>query len=129
MSIGSLPANPGLSSRITFHVNFPQYTIDEMLGIFRSMADNEKYRLEEGWETVISEFVSERSKEESFGNARDARKLFQHAIKSQIRRIADRPLTVDVLRSLNLEDIRNAINNIKRGELNLAGNPVAAIGF
>ncbi len=124
-----LDANPGLSSRITFHVDFPQYTIDEMLGIFRSMADNEKYRLEEGWETVISEFVSERSKEESFGNARDARKLFQHAIKSQIRRIADRPLTVDVLRSLNLEDIRNAINNIKRGELNLAGNPVAAIGF
>lgn len=50
---GFLNKNPGLRSRIAFHVNFPDYTQDELMGITRLMVKNQKLTLEPESERVI----------------------------------------------------------------------------
>lgn len=75
-----LNENPGISSRITFTVNFLSYSSEEMLLIFDLLAKNAGYELEYGWEEVVKPFFADRVKLDNFGNGREARKLLEHAM-------------------------------------------------
>ena len=65
-----LDENPGISSRITFTVNFSSYDEKEMLDIFELLARNANYRLEDGWRDILNEFFLERIHAPNFGNGR-----------------------------------------------------------
>lgn len=75
-----LDENPGISSRITFTVNFSSYNEYEMLDIFELLARNANYRLEDGWREILVEFFKERIKAPNFGNGREARRLLEHSM-------------------------------------------------
>ena len=75
-----LDENPGISSRITFTVNFSSYNENEMLDIFELLARNANYRLEDGWREILVEFFKERIKAPNFGNGREARRLLEHSM-------------------------------------------------
>lgn len=75
-----LDENPGISSRITFTVNFSSYNETEMLDIFELLARNANYRLEDGWRDILVEFFKERIKAPNFGNGREARRLLEHSM-------------------------------------------------
>lgn len=75
-----LDENPGISSRITFTVNFSSYNEYEMLDIFELLARNANYRLEEGWREILVEFFKERINAPNFGNGREARRLLEHSM-------------------------------------------------
>lgn len=75
-----LDENPGISSRITFTVNFSSYNEYEMLDIFELLARNANYRLEDGWRDILVEFFKERIKAPNFGNGREARRLLEHSM-------------------------------------------------
>ena len=126
-----LNANPGLSSRITFHVDFPSYTSDgEMPQILNKMAQNMDYELEDGWRDIAISFFSERAKAESYGNAREARRLLQSAIGFQASRLV--PLQsndIASLRLINCEDLRKAATKILAGEKSIEGKKSNNIGF
>lgn len=75
-----LDENPGISSRITFTVNFSSYNEYEMLDIFELLARNANYRLEDDWREILVEFFKERINAPNFGNGREARRLLEHSM-------------------------------------------------
>ena len=84
-----LDENPGISSRITFTVNFTSYNVSEMLDIFELLAKNASYRIEDGWREVLQPFFEERISAPNFGNGREARRLLEHAMSFAAERYID----------------------------------------
>jgi len=73
-----LNENTGLKSRFTYTLDFEDYSNAEMLEIFKINMKKEDFILQEGVEKVISLIFNKiRSKSKHFGNAREARKLFE----------------------------------------------------
>ncbi len=74
--------DPGLASRITKIVEFPDYSLAELWSILKFMSANEHYVIEDSVRPILEEYVIalQNSSSESFGNARDVRKLFNAAV-------------------------------------------------
>jgi hypothetical protein len=74
-----LSINPGMMDRIQFYIDFPDYSADELLTIFKNLCDFEKYILTEEIENFISGYFTSiiRRKDKNFANARIARKVFE----------------------------------------------------
>ena len=53
-------SNPGMSSRIAHHIDFPDYTADELLAIAQLMLDGMHYRLAPAAETALREYIARR---------------------------------------------------------------------
>ena len=84
---GFLNKNPGLRSRIAFHVSFPDYTQDELMDITRLMVKNQKLTLAPEAESVIREILAKGSATEDFGNGRFVRNLLEKARMKQATRL------------------------------------------
>ena len=86
-------SNPGLKSRFNKYINFPDYTVDEMIQIFELMCKEYEFMLtDEAKEIVRKKIVHmELTKDESFANARDVRNLFEEVITKQATRLAYEP--------------------------------------
>jgi hypothetical protein len=101
-------SNPGLRSRFTRHYAFEHYAPDELLAIFELFCRKAGYRLEPAARTVAGERLAAlwAARGKSFGNAREARNLFERAAERQANRIAGRaPLTDDLLATLTAQDV------------------------
>jgi probable Rubsico expression protein CbbX len=61
--------NPGLSSRVANHVDFPDYTPDELLTIGKMLLEEEQYRLTQESEAVLLDYISLRMQQPNFANA------------------------------------------------------------
>lgn len=101
-------SNPGLASRFQRTFDFPDYSADELLEIFRRMCETSHYVLPEATReklrTGFQSLVAQR--DEHFGNARLARNLFENAIQRMASRIVEiAPLTREHLTRLHPEDI------------------------
>jgi len=117
-----LNANPGIASRITFTVEFPSYSPDiEMPEIFNRIATNEDYDLEDGWREIAVDFFRERAKSDSFGNGREARRLFQNAVVVQASRIFGKKADIAAMRLITCEDLKTAAEKLLTGEKHIAG--------
>ncbi len=105
-------SNPGLKSRFNRFMNFPDYTLDEMLGIFDMRCEKSGYALkDEAARETLKKRIEEDSKDvKGFGNARGVRNLFERALARQADRLAEQtePLTKEDLTSLTSEDIEKA---------------------
>ena len=82
-----LAKNEGLRSRIAFHLDFPDYKADELVGILKLMAEQKGYKLNGQIETKCQEIFELAVKQEEFGNGRYARNLLEQAMMAQSRRI------------------------------------------
>jgi S1-C subfamily serine protease len=71
--------NPGLQSRFTRYVGFPDYTLDELLDIFRRMAQEEGFSLSEDAEAQTRQYLGalQQQNPQGFGNGRTVRNLFE----------------------------------------------------
>ena len=86
-----LLSNPGLRSRFAREIRFPDYSIDELLAIFASTAEQHEYSLAPGAaDTLRRVFSGARPGGES-GNARFARTLFEQALNRQAVRLTGVP--------------------------------------
>ena len=83
-----LDKNQGLRSRIPTVVNFEDYTIDEMVQIFKDIARSNKMLLNAGTDKPIRDLIESRSKKKDFGNARGVRNVFEEVHRAQEARIA-----------------------------------------
>ena len=84
-----LDSNPGLRSRFSREIVFPDYTTDELLAITRRFAGESEYRLTEGAEAALRRTFDSAQRGEGFGNARYARTIFEQALNTQALRLAD----------------------------------------
>ncbi|WP_340683427.1 right-handed parallel beta-helix repeat-containing protein [Amycolatopsis coloradensis] len=106
-----LAANPGLASRFGKTIEFENYSPDELLAIFGRMASAGDYELDPAAGPVLTGHFRRVSGDVNFGNARDARLLFEKArtAQSQRLRLLGRMPAVEELRGLHVADVEAAI--------------------
>lgn len=88
-----IDSNPGLKSRFNRYIEFEDYSAEEMLTIFKNLATKQEYTLsEESEKTLLNIFKDVKECEDnSFGNARGVRNLFEKALINQANRLAKNP--------------------------------------
>jgi probable Rubsico expression protein CbbX len=79
--------NPGMSSRIAHHIEFPDYTIDELLGIAQRMLDTESYALTPDAEQAFREYLDRRLHRPRFAHGRSVRNAIERARLRHANRI------------------------------------------
>ena len=101
-------SDPGMSSRIAHHVDFPDYAPDELQAIAQLMLDKMQYRLSPGAVTALVEYIGLRREQPNFANARSIRNALDRARLRQANRLfRDRggALTRDDLMTIQAEDL------------------------
>ena len=103
-------SNPGLESRFNRFIHFPDYTVEEMMGIFRMRCDKAGYTLAPEAGDELKRILAEKSKDSiGFGNARGVRNLFEKALSRQANRLAAMgQLTREQLMEIRSEDLEDA---------------------
>ena len=101
-------SNPGLSSRIANHIDFPDYSVEELLQIAKIMLDDQQYKLTPQAEIALSQYISKRKEKPLFANARSIKNALDRARMRQANRIFDSRgeiLTKKELVNLEAQDI------------------------
>ncbi|MBX3637232.1 MAG: CbbX protein [Rubrivivax sp.] len=102
-------SNPGMSSRIAHHIDFPDYSVDELLQIAGRMLGQQHYRFDAGTEAVMREYLERRIEQPHFANARSVRNALDRARLRQASRLfaeRDRVLSAEDLSTLTAADLR-----------------------
>jgi hypothetical protein len=105
--MGELVAsNPGFRSRFPRTIHFPDYTDDELVRIFASLAEGGGYATDDAALAAARRRFEAEPRGPGFGNGRMARNLFEAALAAQATRIVDLPdLTDAQLVGLTAADI------------------------
>jgi probable Rubsico expression protein CbbX len=101
-------SNPGLSSRIANHIDFPDYTVEELLKIAKLMLEEQQYQLTPDAEVALVEYIKRRKEKPLFANARSVKNALDRARMRQANRIFDsrgQVLTKKELVNLEAQDI------------------------
>ncbi len=102
-------SNPGLESRFNRFLLFDDYTTDEMVEIFRMQCKKGCYQLTEEAQPLIRDYIAEESADDSFGNARGVRNLFEHVLVAQNNRLATmEKITREDLMTITADDVLRA---------------------
>jgi SpoVK/Ycf46/Vps4 family AAA+-type ATPase len=81
-----IDSNPGLRSRFTTYIDFPDYTVDELVAIFQTIADQSKVTVGPGVVDGVRRLCAEKVDDPNFGNARYIRSLFEDAYANMAAR-------------------------------------------
>jgi probable Rubsico expression protein CbbX len=84
-------SNPGMSSRIAHHIDFPDYSVDELLLIAGKMLAQQHYRFGEGMADVMRRYLERRITQPNFANARSVRNALDRARLRQASAPVRRP--------------------------------------
>ncbi|MFF9479902.1 right-handed parallel beta-helix repeat-containing protein [Streptomyces sp. NPDC014733] len=84
-----LDSNPGLGSRFSRTIEFENYTVPELVTIVRNQCEAHRYTLAEETGKALAVHFGRMHKDESFGNARAARKVFEEMVDRQAFRLAE----------------------------------------
>ena len=107
-------SNPGLQSRFNKFIEFPDYTVDELLAIFDLNCRKYEYVPDPEAREQVKTLLMLRKAQmpENFANAREVRNLFETIITNQARRIAvlEHP-TKEEMQRITLEDLRDEENS------------------
>ena len=103
-------SNPGLRSRFSRTIYFPDYSSEELLEIFRRSSTSKGLILGEGVEQKVDVFFTRARAKENFGNGREVRQLLEDTIVRQANRIAAslETLTHEHLQTILPDDIQTA---------------------
>ncbi|MEV6712781.1 right-handed parallel beta-helix repeat-containing protein [Lentzea sp. NPDC051208] len=105
-----LESNPGLASRFTRTIEFPNYSVDELVTITTNLCRKHYYELTEDGLQALTEYFERVPKNATFGNGRVARKLFEAMVNNQASRLAVAPPTRDVeMNRLTAADLQSEI--------------------
>jgi hypothetical protein len=99
-------SNPGLASRISRTIEFPAYSVDELVTIVDGICEQHRYRIADEARVALAEHFARARQQDNFGNARAARQIFESMVAAQARRLARRPgLHAQDLASLVAADV------------------------
>ncbi|MGB3427306.1 MAG: CbbX protein [Burkholderiaceae bacterium] len=101
-------SNPGMSSRIAHHIDFPDYGEGELMQIADRMLAGQHYHFGTGAREAFAQYIERRMKQPHFANARSVRNALDRArlrAASRLFAVRDRGLTESDLTTLAPEDI------------------------
>jgi len=103
-------SNPGFRSRIAHHIEFPDYSDDELMQIADKLAEEAEYRLSSGAREAMREYIARRRRQPNFANARSLRNAFDRARLRQALRLVqwEGAVGVNDLVTLEESDIRSS---------------------
>jgi probable Rubsico expression protein CbbX len=100
-------SNPGMGSRVAHHIDFPNYTRDELMDIARLMLEKTNYKMTPDAQEAFADYIARRMKRPRFSNARSIRNALERARLRQAKRLFDaggRPSREDLM-TIEAEDI------------------------
>ena len=104
-----IDSNPGLKSRFTRYIEFPDYSADELVQIFLYMAEKEQYVCTDEVKAKLLSLMKQsvENKDRTFGNARYVRNCYEEVKRRLATRVAGRltELSDAQLRELTIEDL------------------------
>lgn len=104
-----LSSNPGMASRFSRTVEFPNYSVDELVTIVRGLCGKHYYELTDSALDALTAYFERTPKGPTFGNGRVARQLFESMINRQASRLATQPPTADSeFTRLTADDVETA---------------------
>jgi probable Rubsico expression protein CbbX len=105
-------SNPGMSSRIAHHIDFPDYSENELTQIAGKMVGGMNYHLDTEAEKAMQEYIHLRRQQPHFANARSIRNALDRARLRQANRIfqqamnGDATVTAQQLSVISADDLR-----------------------
>ncbi len=104
-------SNPGFRSRVAHHIDFPDYSNDELLEIAEVMVAGMNYKFNKGSVKAMAEYIELRRKQPHFANARSIRNAIDRARLRQANRVfnnSDGPIGANFLSQIEDVDIRQS---------------------
>ena len=101
-------SNPGLSSRVAHHIDFPDYDVDELMAIAHLMMEQQSYVFGEGAEDAFREYLTRRVTRPRFAHGRSVRNSIDRARLRQANRLfadGEGMLTREELMTITPDDI------------------------
>ncbi|HEY5817473.1 MAG TPA: CbbX protein [Mesorhizobium sp.] len=118
-------SNPGFRSRIAHHIDFPDYTNDELFRIAETMLGAQNYHLDKQGSDALTDYIAKRRTQPHFANARSIRNALDRARLRQANRLFEGstgPLDARALSTISAEDIRAS------RVFTMPGNKAAGLG-
>ena len=104
-------SNPGFRSRIAHHIDFPDYSNNELLEIAEVMVASMNYQFNEESKRAMAEYIKIRKKQPHFANARSIRNAIDRARLRQANRVfnnSEGPIGASFLSQIEDVDIRQS---------------------
>ena len=104
-------SNPGFRSRIAHHIDFPDYSNNELLEIAEVMVASMNYHFNEESKKAMAEYIKIRKKQPHFANARSIRNAIDRARLRQANRVfnnSEGPIGASFLSQIEDIDIRQS---------------------
>lgn len=105
-------SNSGLQSRFNRYIDFPDYSIDELLQIFNYILENNDCHVTDEAMTEVKKHIQQavNNKDQNFGNARFVRNFFEKILTQQANRLAsEATITNEMLSTIEIIDVKKAI--------------------
>lgn len=103
-------SNPGMSSRIAHHIDFPDYSVNELADIANLMVSKQNYHFSPEAQAAMTEYIALRQQQPHFANARSIRNAIDRARLRQANRLFRQggKISRKALTILEAEDIRQS---------------------
>jgi probable Rubsico expression protein CbbX len=104
-------SNPGFRSRVAHHIDFPDYSDDDLMAIGETMLASLNYKLSPAARDALAEYIPLRREQPLFANARSIRNALDRARLRQANRLfaaTDQQINLDKLITIEAEDIRQS---------------------
>jgi probable Rubsico expression protein CbbX len=101
-------SNPGFRSRIAHHIDFPDYSDDELLAIAELMLHGQNYGFSAAARDAFARYIALRKTQPLFSNARSIRNALDRMRLRQANRLVsnfDGPVTQGDLKSIEASDV------------------------
>jgi probable Rubsico expression protein CbbX len=96
-------SNPGMGSRIAHHIDFPDYTLDELMAIADLMLQRQRYHLSPNAHTAFRDMLQQRMTAPGFANGRTVRNALEHARLRHAGRLVSSAAVVGVEELVRIE--------------------------
>ena len=113
-------SNPGMSSRVAHHIDFPDYTAEELVMIARMMVKHEQYELTPEAEQALRAYLERRMQQPLFAHARSVRNAIERARLRHANRIYKAtldgvlPTREDLVRILPEDFLKSSVFGLDR---------------